>query len=113
MLLRRVLEGGGSIGLAVDGPKGPYGQIRDGDAEGLWGPVSINTALLAYPTVVGTFRIKFDQKSRSTGRRSGGPHRASGLSARGTSGRVHPTMLMPGQGRGSWETRRADVQKRI
>lgn len=28
--LRRTLESGGSIGLAVDGPKGPYGQINDG-----------------------------------------------------------------------------------
>jgi lysophospholipid acyltransferase (LPLAT)-like uncharacterized protein len=28
--LRRVLEAGGAVGLAVDGPLGPYGQVRDG-----------------------------------------------------------------------------------
>lgn len=30
--LRRVLEAGGAIGVAVDGPTGPYGEIRDGVA---------------------------------------------------------------------------------
>lgn len=30
--LRRALEGGGCVGIAVDGPKGPYGEIRDGVA---------------------------------------------------------------------------------
>ncbi len=30
--LRRVLADGGSVGIAVDGPKGPYGEIRDGVA---------------------------------------------------------------------------------
>jgi len=28
--LRRVLNEGGAVGLAVDGPVGPYGEIRDG-----------------------------------------------------------------------------------
>jgi len=30
--LRRVLDGGGAVGIAVDGPKGPFGEIRDGVA---------------------------------------------------------------------------------
>ncbi|MBK8166065.1 MAG: DUF374 domain-containing protein [bacterium] len=30
--LRRVLEAGRSVGIAVDGPKGPFGAIRDGVA---------------------------------------------------------------------------------
>ena len=30
--LRRILDGGGAVGIAVDGPKGPYGEIRDGVA---------------------------------------------------------------------------------
>lgn len=28
--LRRILDGGGAVGVAVDGPKGPFGEIRDG-----------------------------------------------------------------------------------
>lgn len=28
--LRRVLDGGAAVGVAVDGPKGPFGEIRDG-----------------------------------------------------------------------------------
>lgn len=28
--LKRVLADGGAVGIAVDGPKGPYGEIRDG-----------------------------------------------------------------------------------
>lgn len=31
--LRRVLESGRSVGIAVDGPKGPFGAIRDGVAQ--------------------------------------------------------------------------------
>ena len=31
--LRRVLEGGGAVGIAVDGPKGPFGEVRDGVAQ--------------------------------------------------------------------------------
>lgn len=31
--LRRVLDGGGAVGIAVDGPKGPFGEIRDGVAQ--------------------------------------------------------------------------------
>ena len=30
--LRRVLEAGAAVGIAVDGPTGPYGEIRDGVA---------------------------------------------------------------------------------
>jgi hypothetical protein len=28
--LRRILDSGGAVGVAVDGPKGPFGEIRDG-----------------------------------------------------------------------------------
>ena len=28
--LRRILDGGGAVGVAVDGPNGPFGEIRDG-----------------------------------------------------------------------------------
>lgn len=31
--LRRVLAAGGAVGIAVDGPKGPFGEIRDGVAQ--------------------------------------------------------------------------------